>query len=373
MSNPQTDKGNAYVRGFRTLEPPYGSLEQVYSDASQVQSGTGQSEAYPLVPANDVTPSGLGLEANQAARLAPKDMLIVYDRRCWQVKPDGTIIKLFVLRRQGGLTLWTAVPRKDGRIYCTASGSMSQTTPIQYAQFGHWGELVSIDHINREIRVITRLVDPVGLEFLSDSEVLVADFNNWGVTGQIYRIHIPTGNQQKLADGGLVTEPYRAHLDSKGVLWIANADGLQYNGEVVRLNPDGTGKVVVPKKGLYSGVICTLFPSTSENKLLGILVDWPGMASSRLFELDKESGQMETLLGASLSHPAVYSPHIGIDGNIVWLAESYHNELIAFDLKSRKVVKKLDITAITGPGIGILDAWDFAESVAVVPDGIRQE
>lgn len=380
MSSSQRNTNDQYVRGARTLTPPYGSPGQVSTDppiGSSVDDpqmrGIGQREAYPLVPSNDTTPSGLGLEANQAARLEPKDMLIVYDQRCWQVKPDGTIIKLFILRREGGLTLWNAIPRKDGRIYCTASGSMSRTTPIQYAQFGHWGEFVSIDHINREIRVIARLVDPVGLEFLSESEALVADFNNWGVAGQIYRIHLPTGNQQKLADGGLVTEPYRAHLDSKGVLWIANADGLQYNGEVVRLNPDGTGKIVVRKKGLYSGVICTLFPATSRDKLLGILVDWPGMASSCLFELDKETGEMETVLGASLRRPAVYSPHIAFDGDIVWLAESYHNQLIAFDLKSREIVQKLDITAITGPSIGILDAWDFAECVAIVPEGIHQD
>ena len=358
MSNTPIDDTSSWVKGVR----------DVPADRNDSQEGP----IYPLVPGYDITPSSLGLEANQAARLEPKDMLVVYDRRCWQVKPDGTIIKLFVLRREGDFTLWTAVPRKDGKIYCTASGSMTPSTPIRYAHFGHWGEVVSIDIVNRELRSIARLVDPVGIEFLSDVEILVADFNNWGGRGQIYRIHLPTGNFQKIADGGLVSEPYRAHLDKQGVLWLANADGLLYTGEIVRLNPDGTGKVVIPKRGLYSGVICTVFPGLTDDTILGVNVDWPGMATSCLFELDKKTEKLTPILSASKDRPGVFSPHIAIDGNICWLTESYHNELLAFDLVKRKIVERIDISAITGPGLGIIDAWDFAESVTIVPEGWTQ-
>lgn len=318
----------------------------------------------------DITPSGIGLEANQAAELKPGDILIVFDEKCWQVDPKtGAITIVFRLHRQGHLTFWTAVPRADGYIYCTASGYMSPTEPIQYATFGYRGAVLRVNHKNRELISVSELVDPVGVEFLDDSRMLIADFNNWETTGQIYIVDRGTGKAEKIADGGLITEPYRAHLDAEGVLWVANASGLTYEGEIIRVDTDGKQKIVVPRRGPYSGVICTVFPSNNPEEILGINVDWPGMASSSLFSVNKRTNNVEVLLSTSASRPGVYSPHIAIDNDVVWLTESYNNELLAFDLKTRKIVERIDISVITGPYVGVLHAWDFAESVTIVPAG----
>jgi sugar lactone lactonase YvrE len=363
-----------FLSGFLNVTSEVTASRSEYMPLTRDQNSQMQESVYKVTAYNkerrDKTASGIGIEANQAARLKPGDLLIVYKQQCWQVDPkSGVITRLFELNREGNLSFWTAVPHVDGNIYCTASGFMSPSQPIRYAVFGNKGSVLRVNHRTREILSLASLVDPVGLEFLSDTQMLVADFNNWEGTGQVYIIDRITGDGRKIVDGGLITECYRAHLDSDGVLWVANASGLTYEGEIIRVDPDGKQEIVVPKRGPYSGVITTVFASNTPDKILSINVDWPYMASSSLFSVDKKTYEVETLLSTSTSHPGVYSPHIAIDNDLAWMVESYHNELLAYNLSSKEIVQTIDVSAITGSDIGIMHAWDFAESVTIVPEG----
>jgi hypothetical protein len=321
----------------------------------------------------DVTSAGTGIEANQAARLKPGDLLLIYRDACWLVDPDTeTVTRLFVVRRSHEFTFWRAIPDIDGYIYCAASGSTTEPSsdqPVQHVRFGNWGEVFRVRVRDRTIETVAELVDPIDIQFVDDSQAIVSDFNNWGGTGQVYLMNRHVGNVTKLVDGGLVSEPYGACRDNDGVLWVANAYGLEYDSAIIKVDVDGQQTVVRRKQGLYSGVISSIFPSYSQGKLLCVMVDWPYMKKSALLEFDKRTHALRPVLSASVERPAVFAPGCARQGNTVWIAEAYHNELLQFYLKTEEIIRTIDISAIRGRVKGIMHAWDFIEAVSIVPDG----
>lgn len=351
-----------FLRGLLGVNSSTENL--VYDRVSNPTDGYGASgKVY-----RNITASGFGLEANQAASLKPGNLLVVFHNQCFQVDPGSSeITYLFEISRSSGCFLWTATADIDGSIYCTASGSVSEPQPIKYATFGDRGAVLRVKHNDLEMHTIADLVDPQGIQFLDDSHMLVADFNNWGTNGQIYIVNRKTKHVELVVEGGLLTESLSVLKDEDGTIWVANGDNLRYDGEIICISPTGEQKVVRPKQGYGSGTVCSVFPSNASDTILGIIVDWPYMAVSSLFQLNKKSGKIENLLSASSRHRKVFSPFCAVDNNTVWLGEAYENELIAYDLNAREVVKKIDITAITGPYKGIKHAWDFVECVSIVP------
>jgi hypothetical protein len=345
----------------------------------------GPSEDQPVSPitgdalkrytGGQVTAGGLALECNQAARMKEGQLLVVFTERCYLIDPaTGSIELFFQLHRDPKSYWWMAVPAADGSVYCSVSGSTSKTEPIQVAEFDNFGTVVRVDPIKGSMEVILDepVVDPFGLELVGDHLMVVSDFNGWGGTGSILIVDVRTGAWERLARGGELVDPQMATLDEEGVLWIANSMHRQYDGSIVRVDPGNVQTVVYPRHGPGSGIVSGIFPSRTPDKLLFVVIDWPYMARSAVYELNKADNSVELLLGASTDDPKLYNAHGGVQGDVLYIGESYNNLIIEYDLVQRKVVREIDISGILGRskghGVrGVFDSFDFLECINIVP------
>jgi hypothetical protein len=324
----------------------------------------------------NTTESGIGLACNQAAHLKSGNLLVVFQDRCYEVDINTKeITYVFELKKDPRSYWWMAVPATDGCTYCSISGTTTQTTPEQFARFGNAGAVVKVDHINKKLDIIAEggnVVDPFGLQFIDDHQLIVCDFNSWGGSGYVAIIDVRTGASKIVAEGGEFVDPQMATIDKEGILWVANAMHQQYDGQIIKVNKDKTQSIVYPSHGPGSGIVSGIFNSNVEEKVLFVIIDWPFMSKSAVMSLDKATGQTEVLLGASKERPKLYNAHGAVSGNILWIGESYDNEIIGFDLNTNQIIDRIDISGLLGVSKGfkvrgIIDSFDFLECVNIIP------
>jgi hypothetical protein len=366
----------AFLSGF--LGSP---TSDVNSDtASDVPSGWAakSSDRSTGYGERNMLPNGLYLLSNQAARLRESYLLVVALNRCYQVNPSsGEITFCFELQRNPRTYWWHAVPSQRGTVYCSLSGITVSDDPTQPARFGSdFGVVVEVDPASGSLRSVVdeaTLVDPFGLQLVTDHLLLICDFEGWGgQNGNVRIADVRTGGFEVLAEGQHFIDPHAAVLDDEGVVWLANAMHPQYDGMVLRIDPGNVQNIVVPRHGPGSGILPGIFPSNDPGKVIFVRIDWPFMTKSGVWLLDKATQKVEALLEASSTDPKVYSMQGCVVEDVLWIAESYNNELIGFDMKSRSIAHKIDISAILTPakgfGVkGIYDSFTFVECVNVVP------
>ncbi len=337
-----------------------------------------------------VTNSGLKLNANQAECLKEGAILLAHMGKCYQLDlSTKKVTFLFELVRNPHTYLWATVPDQYGNVYCSVSGSTEKNDLYlrQGAKFGSdFGCIVRVDSGNRRLDVIVEetVIDPWGMELLNDHQLLFADMVGWGggedgerIPGSVKVIDVRSGAFEVLAEGNELIDPHMATLDSDGVLWIANAMHQQYDGSLVRVDPEGKQTMVVPRHGPGSGILCGLFGSSSDQEVIFVTIDWPYMHKSSVCAMDKKTGKVEVLLSASRKSPKVFAMHGAVDPRgIMWIPESYEGELIGYDLKARKVTDVIDISGVTGQALGpsirgVYDSFTFCEGAYIVPEQLN--
>jgi|GEM_PF-4584728 len=311
---------------------------------------------------------GLALKSNQAATLKEGNFLILYDESCYQLDPNtGEYTFLFELHKVPRTILWTAIADFEGNIYCTASGEISPKTPQEFITFGEWGGLFKVNYKEDKLQKIGNFVDPLGIEFTSNNNLLVADFNGFGGTGKIWEINVVSGTQRVILEGWPFVDPQGVHLDNDGVYWISNGMHDQFNGNIIRAEPGKEMEVFWEQKGTTPGTVISVFPSNTDSKIITVTVDWPMMATSKVVELDKKTGKAEILLTASPDSPKIYGPNFVIVDDILWMPETYEKKILGFNLKTKKIVKEIDTSPITGSMKGLTDPFTFIEYLSVIP------
>lgn len=327
----------------------------------EISSDTGRES-----PSSDLV-DGVALECNQAQKLIPGNLLVVFGERCYQLDIDkGEFTFLFELHRTPKGYFWMARAGSDGFIYCTLSGEESEPHPQAVASFGKWGALLKVDHHHRRLTNIGRFTDPFGLQLLDNSTAVVADFEAWGPSGKIYRVDLHTGDTSILARDGYLVDPQGVVRDDDGVLWIANAMHTYHDGSIVKVEADNRQTVVFPQHGPRSGIVSGVGQHLAEGKLLGMIMDWPYMQTSQIFELDKKSHKYRPLIKGSPDEPRIWG-NGGLLDTVWWAGEAYRKEIIGLDLRTGKIAHRIDASPIAGAVKGIYDSFTFIEHVSVVP------
>lgn len=375
MSEPTNANVQAFLRGVAGLPNAQAGVE---APSSSGLDRIAYSD-YRVGPQGR-TVSGIEVECNQAARLVEGHLLLVYQRRCYQVDPEtGRITYLFIVRREPSAHLWTALATETGEIYCTVSGAFVMEPPVEQATFGVGGAILRVNPRRNEVTVLAeggRVVDPLGLE-LHGEQLLVADFGGFGGSGHVALVDTLTGASEVFAEGGYLIDPNMATMDEEGVVWVANSMHRTHDGEIVRIERGNVQEVVYPRHGPGSGIVAGIFPSGSPDRLLFVIIDWPSMVTSAVLSFDKKTYKTTVLLDASPDDPKVYNMRGAVRNGILWIAESYNNLLLGYDLRSEKIVKEIDISGIVGMlkghGVrGVTDSFDFVESLSFVPPQISR-
>jgi sugar lactone lactonase YvrE len=310
---------------------------------------------------------GVALECNQAQKLIPGNLLVVFGERCYQLDTNkGEFTFLFELHRTPKTYFWMARAGADGYVYCTLSGAETEQTPQARASFGNWGGLYRVDHHHRKLTSVGRFVDPFGLQLIDEAAVVVADFEGWGPSGKIHKVDLSTGKSEILAEGGYLIDPQGVVMDPDGTLWIANAMHLEHDGSIVKVVPGNRQTVVVPQRGPRSGIVSGIGQHFSENKLVCMIMDWPFMQTSQIFELDKKTLKCKSLLKASSNEPRIWG-NGSLKDAIWWVGEAYRKQIVGLDLRTGKIAHVIDAAPITGAVKGIYDSFTFIEHVSVVP------
>jgi Dyp-type peroxidase family len=327
-------------------------------------------------PRKNLLSSNVLLEANQAEPLRAGHFLIVHRNHCYQIDRDsGQITFLFSLARNPAAFFWHALPDRSGNIYCTISGSIDEQPPLEVAEFGQWGAVVKVKHTSKEIMSLAEggpVVDPFGVSFAEPDQLLVADMNGWESPGLIYSVdRVNGGIYQVISSDGSFIDPQGIFRDKEGLIWVANADHIHYAGSLIRVEPNGKQTTVMASSGPNTGTICGVFPSIVDDKVLILTIDWPHFARGGLLEVNKRTGAVETLLGATQDAPKVYSNYGEVDSDgICWLAETFERELVGFHLGRKEIVHRIDLSPILGSVRGFPDSFSFIEGVHIVPPQI---
>jgi outer membrane protein assembly factor BamB len=375
MSEPTSADVQAFLRGVAGL--PGAQPATDVSVPSPLLDRLAYSDYRATAHARTV--SGIEVECNQAASLIEGHLLLVYQGRCFQVDPEtGRITFLFIVRRSPSAYMWTALANEAGEIFCTVSGAILPDPPIEQATFGTRGAILKVNHRTSSLIVLAEgghVVDPLGLEFHGD-QLLVADFGGFGGSGHVALLNTLTRTSEILAEGGYLIDPNMATMDDDGIVWVANSMHRPYDGEVIRIEPGNVQKVVYPRHGPGSGIVAGIFPGSADH-LIFVIIDWPFMARSAVLALDKKSYKTTVLLGASPDDPKVYNMRGAVKNGVLWIAESYNNVLLAYDLRSGKIIKEIDISGVVGMlkghGVrGVTDSFDFVESLSFVPPQISR-
>ncbi len=353
------------------------------ADEAQLATPISILSRYPE-PKTQGEPTGLSGLFNQAARLKPGHLLVVHlaTNACFQVDPEsGQPEYLFTISHEQTPFLWRVLASPEGEIYCTLSGVRRQDSPTKDAAFGLAGAVVRLNTRLAEIDVVSagsELADPCGMQILDETRLLVCDFSGFGGTGSVYTVDRLTGEVERLAEGGLLADPVSAYRDENGTIWVANSY-MHYtyghrggviekdDGEVLAITPDGRQRVVVPRESPATGSIVGIHGAHDPAYVIAVKGDWPVMETGAVLLIEKKSGAIEVLLSASPDEPRFYSTHVGVDGHILWVGESYRKELLGYDLANRKVVHRFDLSGVMGRWHGVASSFEGIESVSVVP------
>jgi len=322
-----------------------------------------------IEPFHRIAAAGVGLQCNHAVQLIPGHLLVVYKERVYVLDPNKRRFTFaFHLLRTPRAEMRMIVPDSYGNIYCSMSGTLETVGPIDYASFGNWGAVLKVNLARGEISSVCegQFIDPFGLQLLPGNKLLVADFGGWGGTGTIYLVDLATEQKEVLSTGGVFVDPESAFIDEGGVLWVANSMHRDYDGAIVKVE-NGRQTVVVPSRGYGSGILCSVHSSNREDRIVGYVIDWPHMAGSALFHVDKATGEIDYLRQASAEDPKIFGPHGSVVGDVLWVGDSYEGEIIAFDLDRKRIVDRIDASPIKGSVKGVYDSFDFIETVAVIP------
>ncbi|ASP73856.1 hypothetical protein CDO28_20100 (plasmid) [Sinorhizobium meliloti] len=322
-------------------------------------------------------------DINPGALLRSGRLLMTYqaDKSCYQFDPEtGEAEFLFTIDRPEGLFIWRALADATGRICCTYSGIIDGPKPFQYSRFGTSGGVLDLNHRKKlggyptqyDIRNLIRgsgVCDPLGLEFLDDGDLLVANFNGFGGTGNIVVVDRKLGGIKQTYASKRLVDPIKAVLDDAGSLWVANADQRAQDGELIRIRDGGREEVVLPRQGDGMGALVDVL--NYRNHLVVIRDSLPALETSAVMVVSKDTGEFEVILSAGVGDSKFFSQGF-VDGDMLWIAESYNNEIIKYNLASRRVEKRLSIGAFTGPARGIRTSYDVVESISVVPAQIEE-
>lgn len=351
---------------------------------------TGQSET-----ASGGFPSGYELwgDINHAANLLEGHLLVVHlaTNRCYVVDPkNGSITFLFSLHWGPRTFMWRAIADNDGTIYCSVSGTVASidgAIPPVYAppaaKFGYWGAVVRIRHKEGIIQPIVEtpapgqgdVVDPHGMQNLDKNSLLVCDFDDFGGGGSVYKVEKRTGTVDVLSRSKTFDTPVSAYQDSDGILWVASADMSEQNdGEIIRIAPDGSETIALPRGGRDSGQVVGVLPANDPSKLVVFRCEWPNLKGrSAVMLLDKNSGHTETLFQSTVEEPAFYNTNGDVAGDMLWFGESVKKEIVGYDLAAKSVVTRIDLLGIAGGCWGMTDSYDGIESVTVIPEQVPYE
>ncbi|MBW4548591.1 MAG: hypothetical protein KME25_29795 [Symplocastrum torsivum CPER-KK1] len=323
---------------------------------------------------------------NPGAILKPGNLLVTFQPRkaCYQIDPEsGDVEFLFSLRRKQGLFLWRAIADREGNIYCSYSGNIIGQEPYQRAIFGTSGGVVRINY-RRTDRVVPlaedsvnvavgdNVVDPLGMEFLENNRILVADFNGFGGTGFVYIINRFTGVRERTISSSLFIDPIKAVLDNDGFIWVANADQASQDGDVVCIDPNGKQTIIVQRQGKSVGALVDILQSQNPDELILIRDSLPALETSAILIMNKRNGEFDSIITASRGLPRFYSQGY-VDGNYLWVAESYENKILRIDLTTRSITQEIDATRIRGGIRGFRSSYDVIESISVIPKDVKQK
>ncbi len=315
-------------------------------------------------------------QCNEAGVLRPGHLLITVlpSNCCYQVDPEtGSITYLFELNWGPGTLLWHAVPDRRGYIYCTLSG-IRTPPPVVDAEFGKWGGIVRVNHLDRDIRTIAergQVIDPYGIDLTDDGRLLIADFADFGGTGSLYFIDLRSGELRVFAQGGRLIDPVSAVLDDDGSIWVANGDHNSQDGEVLHILPDGNQDVVVPRHGPNSGALLGVVRGPHKDQLIAVKNDWNSRVNSRVMLVNKHTKEVTNLLEASEDARKFFCTLPVVSGHNLWVVECCNKILMKYDILDRRVVKEFDLTPVMGGHRGMRNSFDGVPGVSIVPHNLE--
>lgn len=309
-----------------------------------------------------------------AAQLKPGHLLVVTVPMnvCWQFDPTtGDFRYLFELNWDRGSLLWRVVCNEAGEMYCTMSG-LASSPPIVDTAFGTWGAIVRANHRTRKITTLAvsgsgPVVDPFGLQILEDGRLLITDFNDFGGTGSIYKLDPSTGVIDVIAKGGRLQDPTNSWADRNGVIWVANGDQENQDGEVIGIRPDGTQSVLIPREGPDSGAVLGIWGSNHPDEVIVSRNEWDRRIKSRVVVANTQTGEVTTLLEGSPEHPQFFGTVGDVIGDTMWVAECCDKHIIEYDLQNRRVRNRHDLSRVMGNYRGMRDSFDSVPSISIVP------
>ncbi|WP_435623177.1 hypothetical protein [Flagellimonas sp.] len=325
---------------------------------------------------------------NNAAVLQSGHLLVVHltTNRCYMVNPEnGEVTFLFSLNWGPKTFFWRAIANPNGNIYCTVSGtisSMSGKIPPGYhapgAKFRYWGAILEVNVRDGSIKVIGEtkvpgkgeILDPHGFQILKNGNLLICDYQGFGSGGCIYELDLH-GNLEVIHRTG--STPVNAFFDD-GIIWIANAKMDTNDGEIIKFDTNtGKEEVFVPARGFDEGCVVGISASNNSNELILYRCAWPNLnGKSGISILNKESGIVEDIIESSVEDPMFPNTTGAVKDNILWYGECVKKEIIGFDLKKRKIHKKIDFKNIAGGWNGMIDSYDSIESISIIPSKIGQ-
>jgi hypothetical protein len=198
--------------------------------------------------------------------------------------------------------------------------------------------------------------------------LLACDFNGFAGGGQVYVVDPISGQVEVVADGANLIDPTSAFQDDEGIVWIANGDQLQQDGEVVGFDPKrGESRVLYPREGPMSGALLGVFPAHDPGFLIATKNEWANRTKSCVMLIDKVSGAASKILTATENEPKFYSTKGCVIGNDLWVAECVDRELLCVSLPGGEVKDRIDLTGIMGGHCGMRNSFDSISAIYPVP------
>ncbi|HEX6718361.1 MAG TPA: hypothetical protein VF088_14745 [Pyrinomonadaceae bacterium] len=311
-------------------------------------------------------------QINNAVRFKSGDLLfnVHPDNICYLFSQEiKRFTYVFELNWGPGTLLWSVAPDRNGNVFCTLSGIRTGTS-ITDAAFGNWGGIVVVNprkHLLKTIAERGEIVDPYSIQVRPDGKLVIADFADFGGSGRIYSVDSVTGSIEILARGKYLLDPTCAFIDGENVLWIANGDQENQDGEIIALDlSTGERKTVYPREGNMSGALLGVYP-VDDDYIIATKNEWDQRTHSAVILINKKTGEAEKLLQATNESPQFFSNIGSVLGTRLFTAECCNRELIEFDLRERKVIHRYDLSPIMHGHLGMRNSFDAISGVYAIP------